>query len=224
MKANAKCQCTIGRQRGAALIVLMVVFILGSAYFLMGRLNVMSDAMKQNHETVDRLNQIREALLGYAVANGRLPCPDTKATPNGVQNGPACNGAEGVIPWVDLGIPSQDAWGRYIRYRADNNFTVATPTYPPTGGSGISVSNLAGVPVITSEIAAVIFSCGVDGIPNATNDKNGVPNTTASCIDTGAGDTTTYVQDHRQTNFDDALIFLPRALFQTRMTAVGIWP
>lgn len=227
MKSTAEhadvCYRPMARQGGAALIVLMVVFILGSAYFLLNRLNLMTDAIQQTKLTTQRLNQVREALLGYAVMHGRLPCPDTDTTPDGTQNGPACTGQEGVIPWVDLGIAYQDGWGRYIRYRADDNFSVAVPPDPNTDNA-MTVKNLTGTSITTEEVTAVIFSCGVDGIPNNANDKNGVDNTSATCIDTGAGDTTSYIQDVSQTGFDDVLIFIPKSQLQARMSAIGNWP
>ena len=37
------------QQKGAALIVLLVVLILGSAYLLVGRLNVVAPVLKQNN-------------------------------------------------------------------------------------------------------------------------------------------------------------------------------
>src|SRR5690606_31917220 len=74
-------------------------------------------------ETQKQLDYVREALLGFAIANGRLPCPAVGATPTGTagaglenRTGGACVGAgtsmQGVLPWATLGVPESDAWGR----------------------------------------------------------------------------------------------------------------
>ena len=218
--------CAGGGQRGAALILLLVVFILGSAYVLVERLNVVAPVLKQNNTTAQRLNTIRDALLGYAVAHGRLPCPDTDATPDGRQNGPPCNNADGVVPWLDLGVQYRDAWGRGIRYRANNNFTLALPLTNTTSGN-LRVANLAGTVLTPADPvapAAILYSCGEDGIPNGENDINGVSNTSATCDNPGTGDTALYAQDVMQGNFDDVLLWLPKAQLQARMTAAGNWP
>ena len=89
-------------------------------------------------ETQNALNQISEALIGFAMSKGYLPCPDKTiggpAAPNdtgrndGAEDlnpaGTACTATnnEGNLPWATLGIPATDAWGNFYRYRVDNNF------------------------------------------------------------------------------------------------------
>ncbi|MGH7962423.1 MAG: prepilin-type N-terminal cleavage/methylation domain-containing protein [Burkholderiales bacterium] len=74
------------------------------------------------NETISRLEEIKEALIGYALANERFPCP-ASATSNGVESfaagGNATNGAcsnffNGFVPAVTLGISSVDANGYAI--------------------------------------------------------------------------------------------------------------
>ena len=78
------------------------------------RLSYMAQAM---------LEDIREALIGFAVTNARLPCPDTNGdgqedrglgpvAPNRV-----CDVPLGNLPWSDLGVPQFDSWGRLFIYR-----------------------------------------------------------------------------------------------------------
>jgi prepilin-type N-terminal cleavage/methylation domain-containing protein len=76
-------------------------------------------------DTQKQLEQIKEALYGYAMANGRLPCPATDGVIFGVGS-PSSNGAEsfavggdmangnclsftGYVPAVTLGFSSLDA-------------------------------------------------------------------------------------------------------------------
>lgn len=102
-------------------------------------------------ETQSRLNQIKDALIGYAQANGRLPCAAngtlaTGATGAGLEavTGNVCTtGATYVVlPWATLGVSETDVWGRRFRYVVDANFadnhtnTIANPD--PSWGCGAS--------------------------------------------------------------------------------------
>ncbi len=131
-----------------AIAVVIVVLLLGGIGIAIVR------QLEERQQTENRLymQQIQEALLGFAAAHGRLPCPDTKATPDGLESranvvSPAtsadgCTGGssgsvaartrafEGTLPWATLGVTQSDAWGRLIRYRVMNEFT--RPTLDPT--------------------------------------------------------------------------------------------
>ena len=118
------------RFRGFSLVELAVVLavvglLLGS---LMYTLQAQTE-QRAREETQRRLEQAREALLGYAVANGRLPCP-ASATSAGVESdNPAgssicTNPYDGFLPSVTLGFGpavdaggfAVDAWNNRIRY------------------------------------------------------------------------------------------------------------
>ena len=92
----------------------------------------------RNKETRQALSEIREALLAFAIRNGRLPCPANPTLPStdakaGIEalQGKACDqvvdqrssaydnqgGYEGVIPWQTLGVRELDAWGSRFTYR-----------------------------------------------------------------------------------------------------------
>jgi type II secretory pathway pseudopilin PulG len=74
-------------------------------------------------ETQKALDEIRDALLGFALANGYLPCPDkTAAGGAGTENDGqedviaasgtcVATGNEGNLPWVTLGAGISDVWG-----------------------------------------------------------------------------------------------------------------
>ena len=103
------------------------------------------------------MESIREALIGYAMANGRLPCPDHDG--DGLEDrdltstlspdsGPTlqCDSdttATGVTPdylgWLphaDLGVGASDAWGRKYLYEVSPEFT-----YEALNGQGTGVAN-----------------------------------------------------------------------------------
>jgi prepilin-type N-terminal cleavage/methylation domain-containing protein len=84
--------------------------------------------LKTITDTQRSLDQIREAIIGFALANGRLPCPATGGTATGSSTagqevragGPTyyyCASATGVVPWATLGVPEADSWGRRFTYR-----------------------------------------------------------------------------------------------------------
>ena len=99
--------------RGFTLVELAVVIVIVA--LLLGALLVpLATQLQQqkNRETRETLEEIREALLGYAMAQGRLPCPDRDAAPDGLENAPcgASNQtAEGFLPYDDLGVSATDA-------------------------------------------------------------------------------------------------------------------
>ncbi len=88
--------------------IVMVIFglILGG---IMGPLKMQRDNM-QRKETQQSMKTIKHALVGYALINGRIPCPDTSA--NGLENmsGLNCTNARGTVPWATLGVVKEDAW------------------------------------------------------------------------------------------------------------------
>jgi prepilin-type N-terminal cleavage/methylation domain-containing protein len=132
------------RARGFTLTELAIVAMIIA--LLAGGLLMTLAAQNDNRELVDTrrtLEVARDALIGFAVANGRLPCPAT-AISNGREDpvgGGACTIAldpgagsaiqPGFVPAITLGIgPANgagqliDAWGNPVRYavtRANGN-------------------------------------------------------------------------------------------------------
>ena len=81
------------------------------------------------------LDQINEALIGYALTQSkpRLPCPDatTGAGANdGVEEAPCGTNPNqtvgGNIPWVTLNVPATDPWGQRYQYRVNSAYTDST--------------------------------------------------------------------------------------------------
>ena len=176
-----------GRATGFTLVELAVVmFIL--ALLLSSLLVPLGTQVDQSNisATQKSLNDVKETLIGFGLANGRLPCPadPTIATgqPNaGVETTTCTGGAvNGVLPWATLGVNETDAWGRRYTYSvtasyADaipaNTFTppvTCTPTPPPTQSSFAlcsqgSIIVTDGSSNIATQIPAVVVSHGKDG-------------------------------------------------------------
>lgn len=167
------------RQRGFTLIELAIVLVIVT--ILIGGLAVPLTAQIQARriaETRQILDEAREAIVGYAMTHAatlaerrHLPCPDTDNPPDGRENrtGDACTQASGLLPWVDLGTASQDAWGNRLRYGV-----VAQAAHRGTGfGQVVALADPLGVcttnacpaiaPDIASDVAFVLVSHGPNG-------------------------------------------------------------
>jgi prepilin-type N-terminal cleavage/methylation domain-containing protein len=98
-------------------------------------------------ETQKTLVEIRDALIGFAAANGRLPCPAAAGgdgqesfVPGGNEiNGNCSNFLNGFVPGAVLGIgPTDsagyvlDAWNNRIRYAVSNDDKIPSGTAAPT--------------------------------------------------------------------------------------------
>ena len=144
-------QTTARRQRGVNLVELAIslaVMAIVAAGILVplvtqiGQRNVLA--------TETTIGDIKDALLGYAALNRRLPCPATAANGVGVEvfatGGTAatgeCSAFWGFVPGRTLGLTPLDssgfvldAWGNRIQYAVSGQTLTATPGIV---GSGIA--------------------------------------------------------------------------------------
>ena len=131
------------RESGFTLIEIAIAIVIISLLLggLLGPLSVRVE-QQERERTKAILEEIKEALYGFAIVNGRLPCPDSNVPNDGRENltSGACTNAAGTLPWVDLAVPELDAWGRRFRYRVTPYYaddvsagTVAPPPPPPPG-------------------------------------------------------------------------------------------
>jgi prepilin-type N-terminal cleavage/methylation domain-containing protein len=141
----------MGHGKGFTLAEMAVaVFIL--ALILFGALVPFSTQMdiRNAAETRRTMDSIRDAIIGYTQANGRLPCPANGAIATGTAGAgvsPAScpTASSGVVPWATLGVPETDSWNRRFSYSVDSIFADAvaaatwgagcTPTPTPTQSS-----------------------------------------------------------------------------------------
>jgi prepilin-type N-terminal cleavage/methylation domain-containing protein len=108
-------QLTEKKERGFSLVEIAVVLVI-VGLLIGGLLAPLSMQMEQRNfaETQKRLEYAREELLGFAIANGRLPCP-ASSTSNGDESptgGGACtNYYNGYLPAKALGVQNVDSSG-----------------------------------------------------------------------------------------------------------------
>ncbi|MFN7753384.1 MAG: type II secretion system protein [Pseudomonadota bacterium] len=134
------------RQRGVSLVELAVGLLVLSLV-IGGLLIPLATQVEQNrlNQAQRQLEEVRESLVGFALANGRLPCP-ASPTSGGVESPPGggvCTHPNtGFVPAVTLGLSTIDEqgyaidpWGlaqNRIRYAV----TASNGSAFTTGGAG----------------------------------------------------------------------------------------
>nr|VFK77883.1 MAG: prepilin-type N-terminal cleavage/methylation domain-containing protein [Candidatus Kentron sp. SD] len=232
--------------RGFTLVEMAVVMAIIS--LLLGGLLIPLGTQLENRRIKDterQLATIREALMGFAISspNGRLPCPDNDGDgledPAIPESMASCAQLEGELPWITLGLARADAWGRPFRYAPDTAYadTTGIPS-PPDTESGLMVRDYDGgfltdtTPASPSGSsnsppngpAAILFSCGQDGVPNGENDNDNILNTNADCANSGVSDGVYTAGLSKEGSFDDIVIWLSRNTLLNRLVAAGAWP
>lgn len=162
------------RQRGAVLLVTMIILVVGIAALLVGSISNAALQTERNRKTAEALAQAKEALIGYALAyadrhsntvDGYLPCPDEGSGTEGSAAG-SCGSQNvsrlGRLPWKTLGLPAlRDGNGECLWYAVSGTYK----NNPMTGlmnwdtGGLLSVNDANGNN--TSDVVAVVFSPGV---------------------------------------------------------------
>ncbi len=176
-----------------AVVIAIVGFFLGSILMpLATRVE-----LNQTRTTLDLMEQARDALLGHAITNGRLPCPDTDASSDGVENTvivstkvTACGVAGtptyiGTLPWVTLGLAEADSWGTRFTYGVTPAFAFDSLSLSDTGTLTIETRK-ADTKVsenMATNVPAVIVSHGRNGLGGTDGDGKGRGAPPASSVD-----------------------------------------
>jgi prepilin-type N-terminal cleavage/methylation domain-containing protein len=161
----------------------------------------------QFSQTEAQLALVQEALIGYVISRGRLPCPDRTDYPpvaptfgsgsDGLGDiaGVTCAGQIGYLPYAELGLPGRDTWDTLYYYRvddvyADNPSAGQTVTFTLSEAEGnIEVKNKKDPPgdmVIADNIVALVFSAGPNAhisLAEASDDEDENLNGDATFVD-----------------------------------------
>jgi prepilin-type N-terminal cleavage/methylation domain-containing protein len=231
-------------QSGFTLIEMAIVLMIVG--LLLGGLLVPLTAQMDQRNSIDTqktLAEIKDALIGFAIANGRLPCP-ASSTSNGVESpvggGNCSNFYDGFVPAATLGITSAvdnqgntgfaiDAWGNRIRYAVtsanSNAFTTAN------GMSTTGIASLAPNLLVCSTASTTGSGCSV---ANSTlTSSPGVPAvifSTGKTTGTGTdeGDNTdndrVFVSHTPTPTFDDIVVWISPNILFNRMVTAGQLP
>jgi prepilin-type N-terminal cleavage/methylation domain-containing protein len=166
------------KARGFTLVEMaMVLVIVG--FMIGGMLTPLSMQLEQRkaNDTQKALDEGREALLGFALRNGYLPCPAVSAS-NGLEDrrGEQCTSGKraGFLPWVTLGLPKLDAWGHIYRYSVTPAFSNSRVLFTLASRRDITIGTrdpagrLIGATSV-NDIPAVIVSHGKNGFAGVSD-------------------------------------------------------
>lgn len=185
-------------------------------------------------DTTRQLDLVREALIGFAVANGRLPCPATPGVAStaagaGTENKPGanCGITDGVIPWTTLGLPETDAWGHRLTYTVTQEFANDPPgtlsTFLLTDNGGITVRAAAGGTIIASNVPAVVVSHGKNGLGAYRSDGTQLAGAANDELE-NANANTTFISRTNAPDFDDLVTWVSPFVLKGRMVAASRLP
>ena len=220
------------RQRGAVLMVMVVILIFGATAMLLNSLNNSTQQLARAKITADALAQAKEALISYAISSensgsatarpGNFPCPDTDAPGTGAYGSEqgSCSSAGGTaigrLPWKTLGISELvDADGEPLWYAVSDNFRKSVGIINSDTPGNLQVYDRDGNTLLTpqgSEAVAIVFAPGrITGTQqrNTTSDKTTVSN----YLDTvnGRNNATSngpFIAADKSDSFNDRLIMI----------------
>ncbi len=230
------------KQKGFSLVELaMVLFIV--SLLLGGLLMPLSSQLeaKKRNDAMDQLERIKDALIGYAIINGRLPCFTSEQDPASAYYGiedsenpnkgntcsPASQTTDGILPWKTLGLASgmdpwgvgrtssSDPWTGYWRYRVDSKF-VSSFNLGDSPTDDLAIVDPDGNPMTsTSERpVAIIYSTGANQTADGQN----------ASYEPQALNNPTYEGGPVSGSFDDITGWIARPFLFSQMVAAGVLP
>jgi type II secretory pathway pseudopilin PulG len=231
-----------------AIAIFVVVLVLGSILVPLSS----QVEQRQARETLRELDEIREALVGFALAKGYLPCPDQTSGAGSndgaedVAGSGACSVVSGSnpnffsmgnVPWVTLGLGSRDAWGNRYRYVVLSGFAQRSPATVFTLVSSVNMGNLrvcdtaACATTLSTTAVAVILSHGANGY-GAINSISGTANPASASADEQENYDTDrdlvsrprYTGGLDASEFDDIVVWLSRYTLFNRLVSGGVLP
>jgi prepilin-type N-terminal cleavage/methylation domain-containing protein len=154
-------------------VVLVIIAILATA------IGVPLASQLDQQRTLDTQKQLevaREAIYGFAMANGRLPCPAVSGAASAVEapiGGGACTQARGFLPAVTLGLTGLDASGYMVDAWNDGDGTHRIRYAISTANSnaltttdGVKTQTMA---TVTATVQLYVCSTGLAAAPPTTN-------------------------------------------------------
>jgi len=239
-----------GKQCGFTLIELAIVMFI-VALLLGGMLLPLSaqQDVRAYGDTQKILTEARDALLGYAMANDRLPCP-ASSTSNGVESlaspGVCTNPYDGFFPAATLGLSPVDTQGFLVDgwgSATANRVRYAVSTANTSAFTTASSMKNTGMTALTPDLQICTTGVGISipTIHTAVCDTNKSLATDAVAViyslgkNASTGGTTAdelanvsadraFVSAPQGSTFDDQVVWLSKSTLFNRLVAAGRLP
>lgn len=214
---------TFGRshQHGFSLVEMAIVLAI-VGLLLGGLLPSISSQIEQQrrNETRKLMDEIKDALIGFTIINGKLPCPAiiTSGEADSTCTGPS---SDNYLPWKTLGVPETDAWGGKWRYRVDPAFASSVPfTLTTTTTASLAIQDNAGTALTTTteRPIAILYSTGKN--LSADGQNTNFDTTYQSDVPRDDDKSTAGINEE----FDDITIWFSRPQLINRMVTAGKLP
>jgi prepilin-type N-terminal cleavage/methylation domain-containing protein len=160
------------KNRGFTLVEMAIVLVI-VGLLIGGLVTPLSMQLEQRRvaDTQRAMEEARDALLGFAVRNGYLPCPAISAA-NGLEDrdGARCTNERriGFLPWATLGLSKLDSWNHLYLYSVTPAFSDSSTLFRLNTPRDISIASRDALGNLVSasaanDIPAVIVSHGRNG-------------------------------------------------------------
>ena len=233
------------RTRHGFTLVEMAVVLAVLSLLMAGLLGGVSAQMEHRRllETRNALEQAKEALIGYALANNRLPCPTDPSLPSTHADAGHeasrdasgnCTLLTGTLPWADLGIQENDGWGRRFTYGASEKFSIKTntcgstsqsPCFTLTSTADLKVASAAGCSSanVANGVPAVIISHGKRFAGSYGSDGNQSPGATGDEAENsdGASNKCFVSRNEEPDVYDDQTAWLSTSILLAKLVSAG---
>jgi prepilin-type N-terminal cleavage/methylation domain-containing protein len=198
---------SVNNENGFTLIEIAIVMVIigllaGGGVSLMGMLS----ERKIRNESVEYLDEAKNALINFAKIHGNLPWADSNG--DGVQD---TGTSAGTFPYRDLRLKPRDANRRFINYALNNNIGTDRPISCSALRPGLSIGSIPSVvdsdgSTTAFPVAAILISAGPT---DADNDGNVFDRITAGTYRgnnrTGAPN---YLRHPPTNTFDDLVVYI----------------
>ena len=232
--------------RGFSLLELAVAMVV--IMLLVGSLLVPLSSQVDNRrygEAEKQLEEVREASIGFALANRYLPCPAVSASDGREdRSGTTCTKRVGFVPWTALGVRPADLWDTFLRYSVAPNFADSGVNTRFSFASSADIQICAGTPpcgpsdptpaLTNADVPVILISHGKNGYggTGATGlAARATPPGWTGDEQTNATATQVFVSRTRSDNpaaaggeFDDVVVWISRNQLFGRMVSASQLP
>jgi prepilin-type N-terminal cleavage/methylation domain-containing protein len=222
-------------EQGFTLVELAMVLVIFS--LLVGGMLMGLGAQRQvaeSNESQKRLAEIRDALIGFAVTNGRLPCPAdpalvTGSVGSGLERAAIAGGCTGgaaavagALPWATLGMQELDVWGRRVSYRVTGVFAqpiTGQAAFALNSAGDINIRATAAGTLLAANVPAVVVAHGLNGF-GAYLPTGAQMAASADADETENADADVeFVSKAFTSTFDDQVVWIAPSILMHRMVS-----